>query len=469
MFRYVLLLTLGLTATAATAAERRPNVIVILADDLGYSDLGVHGGKDIPTPHIDSLARRGTRFTRAYVSGPYCSPTRAGLLTGRYQTRFGHEFNEGGGNRDIFGLSPAETTLADRMKALGYATAAVGKWHLGFRPDLRPTKRGFDEFYGTLANTPFLHPQLVDSRVALDPVRVEEASFYTTDAYADRAADIIKKNAERPFFLYLPFNAVHVPIQTTDRYLERFKNIADANRRGYAAMLSALDDAVGRVLSTVRGLGLEENTLIFFLSDNGGPMTKMGPNGSNNQPLKGQKGDTWEGGIRVPMFVQWTGRLPAGKVFEAPVIQLDVLPTALAAAGTAVRPEWKIDGVDLLPYLTGKKKGNPHEALYWRFGPQWAIRRGDWKLVQGYDYGAPGQSQPQIPGQPAVQVHEIKVTSPMVFNLAADPGETKDLAAKQPERVRDLRARWEAWNREQAAPAWIPRPAAPTAPAPAKP
>ena len=320
-------LAVSLVPIAAMAAER-PNVIVILADDLGYSDLGVQGGKDVPTPQIDSIAKGGIRFTRGYVSGPYCSPTRAGLLTGRYQTRFGHEFNEGGGNRDIFGLPLGENTFADRMKILGYATAAVGKWHLGYGPEFRPMKRGFDEFYGTLANTPFFHPQLVDSRLSPDPKRVDDAAFYTTDAYAERAVDIIQKNKDRPFFLYLPFNACHVPIQATEKYLDRFKNVEDKERRGYAAMLSALDDAVGRVLTAVRSLKLEDRTLIFFCSDNGGPMTKMGQNGSNNRPLRGQKGDTWEGGVRVPFFVQWKGQLPAGKLYDHPVIQLDILPTA---------------------------------------------------------------------------------------------------------------------------------------------
>jgi arylsulfatase A-like enzyme len=441
-------LAVSLVSIAAMAAER-PNVIVILADDLGYSDLGAQGGKDVPTPQIDSLAKGGIRFTRGYVSGPYCSPTRAGLLTGRYQTRFGHEFNEGAGNRDIFGLSLGETTLADRMKILGYATAAVGKWHLGYGPEFRPMKRGFDEFYGTLANTPFFHPQLVDSRLSPDPKRVDDAVFYTTDAYAERAVDIIQKNKDRPFFLYLPFNACHVPIQATDKYLDRFKNVEDKERRGYAAMLAALDDAVGRVLTTLRSLKLEDRTLIFFCSDNGGPMTKMGQNGSNNRPLRGQKGDTWEGGIRVPFFVQWKGQLPAGKLYDHPVIQLDILPTAIAASGGEVKPEWKLDGVNLLPYLKGEKRGRPHDALHWRFGPQWAIRQGDWKLVQGFDYAAGTQGP----------VYETKVTEAMLFNLAKDPSEAKDLAANHSDKVKALRAAWETWNKEQIQPGWLPRPA----------
>ncbi len=451
-FLVLLALTLGLAPTARGAeaqAPGKPNVIVILADDLGHFDLGCQGGKDVPTPHLDSLAKNGVRCTQAYVSCPYCSPTRAGLLTGRYQTRYGHEFNEGAAVREKFGLPVTEKTAADRMKELGYATAAVGKWHLGYGPEFRPMKRGFDEFYGTLANTPFFHPtNFVDSRISAEVRKVEDPAFYTTDAYADRIVDLVRKFKDGPFFLYLPFNACHVPIQAPEKYLSRFKHIKNKERQGYAAMLSAMDDAVGRMLATLRELKLEDNTLIFFVSDNGGPMTKMGQNGSNNRPLKGQKGDTWEGGVSVPLLVQWKGKLPGGKTYDHPIIQLDILPTAVAAAGGQAKTEWKLDGVNLLPYLTGANAGKPHETLFWRFGPQWAIRQGDWKLVQGYDYDAKVQGP----------VYETKVTAPRLFNLAADRGETKDLATQHPERVTALRGAWEAWNKEQAPPAWLPIP-----------
>jgi arylsulfatase A-like enzyme len=439
-----------LPEATALAADRKPNIIVFLGDDLGYADLGAQGGTTIPTPHIDSIARGGVRCTNGYVSGPYCSPTRAGLITGRYQTRFGHEFNEGANtDREAFGLPLSETTFAQRMKALGYATAAVGKWHLGFSVSRRPTNRGYDEFLGTLANTPYFHPQLVDSRVGPDPKRVEDPGFYTTDAYAQRAVEFVAANKDRPFYLYFPFNACHVPNQATEKYLARFPRIENEQGRLYAAEMSAMDDAVGRVLAALREHGLEDDTLIVFLSDNGGPMTKMGPNGSNNRPLKGQKGDTWEGGIRVPFFVQWKGHLPAGKVYELPVIQLDILPTALAAAGGEASPDWRLDGVNLLPYLRGEAQGRPHETLYWRFGPERAIRQGDWKLVQGYDYNA---------DQTGLSVAKIKVTPPMLFDLARDPGETTDLSAQHPEKVKALQAAWESWDRELIPPAWIPGP-----------
>src|SRR5262249_14440577 len=288
---------------------------------------------------------------------------------------------------------------------------AIGKWHLGYAPQFRPMKRGFDEFYGTLANTPFFRPQLVDSLLGPDPSKVEDAAFYTTDAYGARAVDFIKRNKDHPFFLYLPFNGCHVHSQTPEKYVNRFKDIKEKERRLYAAMMSAMDDAIGRILAALREHGIEDNTMIVFLSDNGGPMTKMGANGSRNGLLKGQKGDLWEGGVRVPFLLQWKARLPKGKVYPFPVIQLDLLPTALAAVGGDIKADWKLDGVNLLPYLEGKNAGRPHDTLYWRFGPQWAIRQGDWKLVQGFDYTVKDQGP----------VYQTKVTPPMLFDLASDP------------------------------------------------
>ncbi len=417
------------TAAASDSAERTPNFLVILSDDVGWGEYGFQGGKDIPTPNIDSIAKNGARFTQGYVSGPYCSPTRAGLMTGRYQTRFGHEFNS---ITRQSGLSLKESTIADRFKSLGYATAAVGKWHLGGNPEFRPMKRGFDEFYGTLANTPFFHPtQFVDSRVSSDVQRIDDEGFYTTDKYAERCVDWIEKHKDGPWFLYLPFNAQHAPLEAPQKYLDRFSQIEDDNRRTFAAMMSAMDDAVGRVLGKVREIGQEENTLIWFFSDNGGPTPQTT---SSNGPLRGRKATTWEGGVRVPFCVQWKGNIPAGKTYERPIIQLDIQPTCLAAAGARVDPAWKLDGVNLLPYLTGEKTGDPHETLYWRFGEQWAIRHGDWKLVVATGGG----------------------TEPELYHLAADIGESKNLAAEQPQRVKFLKDRWDKWNAEQA-PASTPK------------
>ncbi|HMC10976.1 MAG TPA: sulfatase-like hydrolase/transferase [Pirellulaceae bacterium] len=459
------LLGFCLHATPLSAQTRKPNVIVILADDLGYSDLGVQGGKDIPTPNIDSIAKSGVRCTQSYVSCPYCSPTRAGLNTGRYQTRFGHEFNEPAADqRENFGLPLSEKTIADRMKALGYATGAIGKWHLGYSASRRPMARGYDEFFGTLGNTPFFHPtNFVDSRKSAEVQPITDDSFYTTDAYGERAEQFITAHKDHPFLLYLPFNAQHVPSQAPQKYLDRFPNIADEGRKLYAGMLASFDDAVGRVLKNLRDHGLEDNTLIFFMSDNGGPITKMGGNGSINRPLKGQKGDTWEGGIHVPLFVQWKSRLPAGKVYDQPVISLDILPTSVAAAGTEIGTDWQLDGVNLLPHLLGRSTAAPHDALYWRFGPQWAIRQGNWKLVSGFDYVAnntPDPLAPPVANPPPAppQPHLVKVTAPQLYNLADDPGETKDLASAQPDRVAALKAAWDKWNHQNKDPAWVPNP-----------
>jgi arylsulfatase A-like enzyme len=421
----------------AARPSGKPNLIVFLADDEGYGELGCQGNKEIPTPQIDSIAKAGVRFTSGYVSGPYCSPTRAGLMTGRYQTRFGHEFNGGGGaGRDGFGLPLTETTIANRLKSLGYATCAIGKWHLGGPPKFLPMQRGFDEFYGTVANTPFFNPpNFVDSRVSAEVRPVTDPNFYTTDAYAERAVDWLDKHKDEPFFLYLPFNAQHAPLQAPQKYLDRFPHIQDEKRRTFAAMMSAKDDAVGRVLAKVRQIGQEENTLIFYLADNGGPTPSTT---SKNDPLRGFKSSTSEGGVRVPFMVQWKGKIPPGQTYDHPVIQLDILPTIVAAAGGQVESSWNLDGVDLLPYLTGEKTQRPHETLYWRFGDQWAIRHGDWKLV-------------------ASRVDDLK---PRLINLAADISESKDLSGERPEKVQELKALWDKWNAGNIEPKWRPRVAA---------
>jgi len=427
----VFALWIGSSGLQAEAAER-PNLVIFYADDLGWGETGVQGNTDIPTPHIDSIAKNGVQFQQGYVAAAYCSPSRAGLLTGRYPTRFGHEFNS---VANVTGLHLQETTLADRLKSLGYATACIGKWHLGNGPDYRPTKRGFDEFYGTLANTPFFHPSnFVDSRISDDVQKINDDSFYTTDAYADRAVDWIDKNKSKPMFLYLPFNAQHAPLQAPQKYLDRFPNITDENRKLFAAMMSAMDDAVGRVLDSVRDIGQEENTLYFFIGDNGGPTQSTT---SKNGGLRGFKSTTYEGGPRVPFFAQWKGKLPAGKTYESPVQNLDVLPTIITAAGGQVDPTWKLDGVDLMPFLTGSNKSRPHETLYWRFGKQWAVRQGDMKLVVANG----GSGQPEL------------------YNLAADFGESKDLASAQPEKVKELQSLWNTWSAEQAEPSTKDAPA----------
>lgn len=439
------LLALTLAAASLAAAPARPNVLLILADDLGYGELSCQGNPQIPTPHIDSIARHGVRFTSGYVSGPYCSPTRAGLLTGRYQQRFGHEFNPGPAEQAVanFGLPLSETTLADRLKAAGYATGMFGKWHLGYRPEFHPQKRGFDEYFGFLGGAHSYVDAAADpANPILRGTTPVKSVDYTTEAFAREAVAFIERHQRSPWFVYLPFNAVHGPLQATEKYLQRSASITDSRRQTFAAMLSAMDDAIGTVLAKLRELKLEENTLVFFLSDNGGPTPQIT---SGNGPLRGFKSQTWEGGVRVPWLLQWKARIPAGRVDERPVIQLDVVPTALAAAGIAVKPEWKLDGVDLLPFLTGEKSGAPHEALYWRFGAQMAIRRGDWKLVKG-----PGGEARDMAGGATAEGAEL-------YNLREDIGEKRNLAAEHPEKLRELAAAWTKWNSELEAPRWIPQ------------
>ena len=379
------------------------------------------------------LASAGVRFTDGYVTCPICAPTRAGLLAGRCQQRFGFETNPGpeAYADEKFGLPRTETTLAERMKALGYTTALFGKWHVGFRPELQPVARGFDEFFGFLSGANGYLPG-AGQRGARNPIlRGTQAvgeNEYLTDAFGREAAAFIAKHGDEPFFLYLPFNAVHSPLQAIRKYLDRFSAIREEKRRTYAAMLSALDANVGRVLEALRERRLEEQTLIFFLSDNGGPTAQTT---SSNLPLSGFKGQLLEGGVRVPFIVQWKGRLPAGKVERRPVTALDIHPTALAAAGQSPAPEWRLDGVNLLPYLEGGNAGLPHDTLFRRFNGQRAIRRGDWKLLQM-------RTDPK----------------PRLHNLATDAAETVDLSAKQPTRLKELSEAWAAWNAQLMAPQW---------------
>jgi arylsulfatase A-like enzyme len=426
---------------AAQTTARRPNIVVILADDLGYADVGFNGCPDIPTPNIDTLARQGVRCSSGYVSHPFCSPTRAGLLTGRYQQRFGHENNPTYDPTDLsLGLPTDQTTLAQVLRASGYVTGAIGKWHLGAAPRFHPNRRGFDEYFGFLGGGHIYLPGEPGSREYQSPILrnndpVDERE-YLTDAFSREAVRFIERHARRPFFLYLAYNAVHTPLQALPKYRDRFPGIADNRRRTYAAMQGALDDGVGRVLEALRDQKLDRDTLVFFLSDNGGPPTA---NGARNDPLRGTKGQVYEGGIHVPFVVRWRGTLPEGAVLDAPVISLDIFPTAVAAAGGALPAGLKLDGVNILPALAGDTEAPPHERLFWREGggAAFAVREGRFKLVR---QGSEG---------------------PQLFDLAADPTEANDLAGARPDVVDRLEAARKAWNAELIAPLWEgPQPAA---------
>lgn len=448
--RTKLLLIFGLLALVSTldaAPSRKPNILVIVADDLGYGELTAQGNPQIPTPHIDSIARNGTRFTSGYVSGPYCSPTRAGLMTGRYQQRFGHEFNPGPGMGEspVFGLALNEKTMGDRLRAAGYVNGWFGKSHLGFLPQYNPLKRGFDEYFGFLGGAHDYFDAMGDSHnPILRGTNRVSAIGYTTEDFAAETVRFIHKHKDEPWFVYLAFNAVHAPLEAPQKYLDRFENITDKKRHTFAGMLSAMDDAVGSVLSTVHDLGQDEDTLVFFISDNGGP---TGQTTSGNGPLRGFKTQTFEGGIRVPFMLQWIGHLPAGKVDDRPVIQLDILSTALAAAGMKADPEWKLDGVNLLPYVAGKETEQPHKALYWRMGAQLAVREGDWKLVK---------SAPSPRGVENWGGGHADVQGAELYNVTEDIGEQKNLADENPDKVKQLAADWNQWNSELVEPKWRP-------------
>lgn len=416
-----------------SAENKKPNILFIVGDDMGYADVGFHGCKDIPTPNLDALAKSGVRFTSGYVSAPYCSPCRAGLLTGRYQQKFGYEFNP---TFPGTGLPLTEQTIANRLKAVGYTTGLVGKWHLGNIPEMHPPKRGFDEFFGFLggAHNYFKWEGMMRGE---EPVSGDE---YFTDAFGREACSYIQRHKGKPWFLYLAFNAVHTPMNATDDRLAKFSGIKDKQRRTYAAMMLAMDDNIGRVRKKLAETGQEENTFVIFISDNGGPnMPGTTQNGSINDPLRGSKRTTLEGGIRVPFVVSWKNHVKPG-VYDNMAMQLDLTRTALEISGADTK---NTDGVNLLPFLSGEKKSAPHDALYWRFGEQMAIRVGDYKLVR-YDSNVDTRTGKR----------EQPIAGPLLYNLGNDIGETKDLFAALPEKAKELQSKWDAWNATLVKPLW---------------
>ena len=411
---------------ASAAALERPNIVIILADDLGYADLGFTGCKDVATPYIDSLAANGIRFTQAYVSAPICSPSRAGLMTGRYQQRSGHDDN------DTPELSLKEVTLGNRMKACGYFTGMIGKWHLGDDPERLPPARGFDETFHPDGNAAYFGARILDSIKSNKFEPAKDKKLYTTELNSARAADFIRRHKGEPFCLYLAFNNVHLPLEVPQKYIDRITCACSSpDRRKMAAMVLALDDAVGVVLQALKKAGLEENTLIFFLSDNGGVMRfAQGREGiSFNTPFTGGKYTVREGGIRTPLVLQWKARFPKARTYDRPVISLDLLPTVISAAAGTINPDWQLDGVNLLPFLDGKVAGDPHAALYWRVKGRIAIRLGDWKLSRA-----------------------STSSSKELYNLASDIAEGTNLAIRRPDKVAELEAAWKQWNAQMSPP-----------------
>jgi arylsulfatase A-like enzyme len=443
----------AIAATAHAQTTRPPNLIVILADDLGYGDICAYGCANGRTPHIDALAASGVRFTQGYVTAPVCSPSRAALMTGRHQQRFGHEFNPGGGGRDqkeALGTPVTERLFPEFMKERGYATGMIGKWHLGALPQFLPPARGFDEFFGFSQAahlyldpaTPNVHYIDRGGRSRGMPLRVDpqnpilrgdqpvEEKAYLTEAFTREAVSFIERHRDRPFFLYVAYNAPHTPLQVTDRYYDRFPQLEDEGHRIFAAMVSALDDGVGEITAALERAGLAERTLVVFASDNGcATYTAACSNGS----LLGGKLTFFEGGVRVPFVASWPGTISRGQVIDAPVSTLDLLPTALAVAGAKPPTDRELDGKSLLPLLRRESDAAGHDRLVWRNGKSWAVRDGSWKLVH-YD------------GEP-----------PFLFDLATDPTESENLAPLWGSRVAELERLYRNWESEMVAPSWTTR------------
>ena len=411
----------------AQAADR-PNVIIIIADDLGYADVGYQGSPDMVTPNIDSIARNGVQFSAGYVSAPVCGPSRAGLLTGVYQNRFGFEDNPGPYRRSELvkvGIPKTIKTLPERILAAGYRTGMIGKTHTGTDPEFLPNASGFEEFFGfnngasnyvsdgkfgvkiNQTNNPILH----------DDKPVEE-SEYITDAFGREAVAFINRHKTEPFFLYVAFNAIHGPMQPKPEDFERFNNIQDPLRRKAVSMNYTLDTNVGRILKALQANGLDKNTLVFFLSDNGG---KPNNNGSLNTPLRGEKGQLWDGGIRIPFCAQWPARIAAGGLIDTPIISLDLLPTILAATGAPLSDP--VDGVDLIPILTGKTSSLLDRYIFWRFNDAHALRNGEWKYVS-----SSSKKKPEL------------------FHISTDISEANDLSQDKPDVLQQMEKIYNEWN-----------------------
>lgn len=414
-----------LTAFAAVhTAESRPSILLIVGDDIGYGDLSCYGNKDVTTPHLDAIAAGGTRFTSGYVMAPVCGPSRAAILSGRYPAHIlPYVGNPSHGS--TVGLPKEHRLLSNYLHDAGYRTAALGKWHLGEGPGFEPQVRGFDSFFGFLSGMhDYFQAEDKEWGTIMRGREKGELKDYLTFALADEAAAIIRQPAEKPFFIYLAFNATHTPLQVPDKYLQKTAHLSPPSRQKNMAMMLALDAAVGRVMKAVRESGKEEQTLVLVVSDNGAALIKgSSENGGSNSPLRGSKTQCWEGGIRVPFMAQWKSRWPAGRVIEDPICTLDLLPTLLAAANLTPPESQKLDGLNLLPWIDGKAERPQREPLCFKMsGTNLAIRDGDLKFVRvGSDTG--------------------------LFNVRTDPNETTDLSQKRSIITRQLQAKWKQWDK----------------------
>lgn len=448
--------------------ERQPNVIIILADDLGINDVTTHGGghanEGVPTPNIDSIARDGVRFGQGYAGAAVCTVSRAALMTGRYPWRYGVEFTPTPGamarvagtlyadsnrlhpvivdkekaekSKDFndLGMPASELTVAEALKAQGYHTLHIGKWHLGSTPAMRPNNQGFDEtlFMESGLHLPENSPDVVNSKQDFDPIdkflwpnmrfgvsynggKWFEPAKYLADYYTDEAVTAIKKNKNRPFFMYLAHWGVHTPLQASKADYDALSDIPDHRRRVYMSMVRSIDRSVGRVLQTLKDEGLDQNTIVIFSSDNGAP-NYIGVQ-DVNRPYRGWKLTMFEGGLRVPYVAKWPGRIAPGSHYQTPVTNIDIMPTVVAAAGGSMPKDRTIDGVNLLPFLGVHPAKQPDRFLFWRDGPYRAMRDGSWKVI----------------------VSE-RPKKDWLFNLANDPTEKTNLATEQPQRLAQLKA-----------------------------
>jgi arylsulfatase A len=437
MRQLTLLLSL-LSATTAVGQQRatQPNVVLIITDDMGYGDLASYGATDVRTPNLDRLAREGARLTQFYANAPTCTPTRAGLMTGRYQQRVALEYPLGMQLPADFdrGLVPTGSTLPQLMKNAGYATALVGKWHLGWKPEFSPIRHGFDYFFGLKAGFHDFYTHTTpdtpsgDGRDLYENDSLVTVSGYSTDLITERSIRFIERSARGPFFIDVAYNAPHWPYQVPDkpsvardraRHLRPWDD-STSTRADYVAMVERMDQGVGQILATLDRLGLRENTIVVFTNDNGGEWL------SRNAPLFHHKFTVWEGGIRVPMIARWPGHIRPGIVSQQVGITMDITRSLLVAAGAVIPPELQLEGVDILSVLAGRLP-ETERTLFWKtLNPpraQGAVRSGDWKLV-------------------------LDAGNPMLFNLRSDIGEREDLINREPAIARRLYALYSAWEKE---------------------
>ncbi|MGJ8679475.1 sulfatase-like hydrolase/transferase [Paraglaciecola sp.] len=439
-FSVATILLLSLSAQGA----KKPNIVLLFSDDAGFADFGFQGSQVMITPNLDKLAAQGVRFEQGYVSDPTCGPSRAGLITGRYQQRFGFEENNVPGYMSDnsaadgydMGIPVDQATIGDYLQQQGYATAFYGKWHVGGADKFHPTKRGFDEFYGFRGGARSYYPYEDGKKPAhqLDWLergfgQMQEHQGYLTDVLAAEANNFMERQVkqDKPFFAFMSFNAVHTPMEADPADLAKFPKLK-GHRKTVAAMTLALDRASGAIMDKLTELGVADNTIVVFTNDNGGPTDK---NASDNAPLSGSKSNHLEGGVRVPYVIKWPGKVKAGETYPYPVSTLDLLPTFFAAAGGDLTPISNLDGVDLLPYLNGSKTGRPHQELYWKKDTRAALRMGDWKLIR-------------FPDRPAE-----------LYHITSDIQEVHNMASEQPALVRDMFKKIFAWESTLERPRWL--------------